>query len=44
LAPVFVGLYQINATVPTLSATGNIPLTFKLGGTPGAHALAIALQ
>ncbi len=38
LAPGFVGLYQINATVPTLSA-GNQPVIITIGGTQSAIAL-----
>jgi len=44
LAPGVVGLYQFNVTVPKLSAGGNVPLTFTLGGASGAQALSIAVE
>jgi len=42
LAPSFTGLYQFDVTVPSV-ATGAQPLTFTLGGNPGAQKLNIAV-
>lgn len=44
LAPDFTGLYQFNIVVPAGTGSGAIPLTFALGGTPGAQTLFIAAQ
>ena len=43
-APGFVGLYQINVTVPNVAASDAVPLTFSLGGTNGPQTLFIAIQ
>jgi uncharacterized protein (TIGR03437 family) len=42
LAPSFTGLYQFDITVPSVAA-GAQPLTFTLGGNPGAQKLNIAV-
>jgi uncharacterized protein (TIGR03437 family) len=42
LAPSFTGLYQFDIAVPSVAA-GAQPLTFTLGGTPGAQKLNIAV-
>jgi uncharacterized protein (TIGR03437 family) len=42
LAPSFTGLYQFDITVPSVMA-GTQPLTFTLGGNPGAQKLNIAV-
>ncbi len=44
LAPNFVGLYQFNVTVPAVANNDLVPLTFKLGGTPGKQTLFTAVQ
>lgn len=44
LAPLFVGLYQFNVVVPNIAAGDAIPLTFTLGGAPGAQVLYTAVQ
>lgn len=44
LAPGFVGLYQINVVVPQVADNDAVPLTFTLGGTPGAQTLYIAVH
>jgi uncharacterized protein (TIGR03437 family) len=44
LAPQETGLYQFNITVPSVPAGSAVPLTFTLGGTPGAQTLDIAVQ
>jgi uncharacterized protein (TIGR03437 family) len=44
LAPAAVGLYQFNATVPTVPASDTVPLTFTLGGAPGTQTLYIPVQ
>jgi uncharacterized protein (TIGR03437 family) len=44
LAPNFVGLYQFDVTVPQVAAGNAVPVTFTLGGTPGAQTLNIAVQ
>jgi uncharacterized protein (TIGR03437 family) len=43
-APGYVGLYQINVTVPTVTASDSVPLTFTLGGASGPQNLFIAVQ
>jgi uncharacterized protein (TIGR03437 family) len=43
LAPNFMGLYQLNVVVPNVAASSTVPLTFTLGETAGAQALAIAV-
>jgi uncharacterized protein (TIGR03437 family) len=43
-APGYVGLYQINVTVPNVAASDSVPLTFTLGGTSGPQNLFIAVQ
>jgi uncharacterized protein (TIGR03437 family) len=43
-APGYVGLYQINVTVPSVAASDTVPLTFTLGGTSGPQNLVIAIQ
>jgi uncharacterized protein (TIGR03437 family) len=44
LAPGYVGLYQFNLTVPEVASSDLVPLTFTLGGAPGAQTLYIAVQ
>lgn len=44
LAPGLVGLYQFNVTVPTVTASDTIPVTFTLGGIPGTQTLYTAVQ
>jgi uncharacterized protein (TIGR03437 family) len=44
LAPNFVGLYQFNVVVPSVSNNDLVPLTFNLGGVPVPHALFIAVR
>jgi uncharacterized protein (TIGR03437 family) len=44
LAPGFVGLYQFNLTVPTVTASDTIPVTFTLGGIAGTQTLYTAVQ
>jgi uncharacterized protein (TIGR03437 family) len=44
LTPGFVGLYQINVVVPSVSASDQVPVTFSLAGTPGTQELYIAIQ
>jgi uncharacterized protein (TIGR03437 family) len=39
LAPGYVGLYQFNVVVPSIGATNAAPVTFSLGGVPGAQTL-----
>jgi uncharacterized protein (TIGR03437 family) len=43
LAPLAVGLYQFNVTVPTVAASDVVPVTFTLGGTPGTQTLYTAV-
>lgn len=40
----FVGLYQFNIVVPNVPANDFTPISFTLGGVPGAQALYIAVQ
>jgi uncharacterized protein (TIGR03437 family) len=44
LAPSAVGLYQFNVTVPNIPGDDFVPLTFMIGGVPGAQTLYIAVQ
>lgn len=44
LAPGFVGLYQFDIVVPQVPDNLLTPLTFTLGGVPGAQTLYIAVQ
>jgi uncharacterized protein (TIGR03437 family) len=44
LAPSEVGLYQFNVVVPSVNSSDMVPLTFKLGGTPGTQTLYIPVQ
>ena len=44
LAPGFIGLYQFNVIVPSVTAGDAIPVTFTLNGTPGSQTLFIAIQ
>jgi uncharacterized protein (TIGR03437 family) len=43
LAPGYVGLYQINVTVPTLPANDLTPVKFTLGSTGSTQNLFIAI-
>ena len=43
-APGFVGLYQINVTVPLIADNDAVPFSFNLGGTPGTQTLFIAVH
>ena len=43
LSPNFVGLYQINAVIPNVSAGDAVPLTGTLGGVPLSQTLYIAV-
>ncbi len=43
LAPLAVGLYQFNVTVPTVAASDVLPVTFTLGGTAGTQTLYTAV-
>ncbi|MBV9401988.1 MAG: hypothetical protein JO062_28700 [Bryobacterales bacterium] len=44
LAPSAVGLYQFNVTVPSVSSSDLVPLTFTLNGANGSQTLYIAVQ
>ena len=44
LAPLATGLYQFNITVPSVPVGSAVPLTFRLGGTPVAQTLYLAVQ
>jgi len=44
LAPNLVGVYQFNVTVPAVPDNDLVPLTFKLGGVPGAQTLFTAVH
>jgi uncharacterized protein (TIGR03437 family) len=44
LAPSYTGLYQFNITVPSVAASGAVPLTFTVDGVNGAQTLYIAVQ
>jgi uncharacterized protein (TIGR03437 family) len=37
-------LYQFNVTVPAVADNNLVPLTFSLGGVPGAQTLYIAVH
>lgn len=39
-----VGLYQFNVMVPSVPASNKVPVTFTLGGVPGAQTLYTAVQ
>jgi len=43
LAPLAVGLYQFNLVVPNVAASDAVPVSFTLGGTPGAQTLYTAV-
>jgi uncharacterized protein (TIGR03437 family) len=43
LAPGYVGLYQVNATVPTDAPSGNQPVVISVGGVQ-SKAAAIPVQ
>ncbi len=44
LAPGAVGLYQFNLTVPNISGSDSVPVTFNVGGISGTQVLYIAVQ
>jgi uncharacterized protein (TIGR03437 family) len=44
LAPGFVGLYQFNIVVPSVPNNDQTPVTFTLGGVPGAQTLYVAVH
>jgi uncharacterized protein (TIGR03437 family) len=44
LAPGYVGLYQFNLVVPQVPDDDLVPLTFTLGGAPGAQTLYTAVH
>lgn len=44
LAPNFVGLYQINAVVPSIANSDRVPLTFTLGGVAGTQTLVTSVH
>ncbi len=44
LAPGYVGLYQINLVVPTITSNNAVPLAFTLDGAAGPQNLVIAVQ
>jgi uncharacterized protein (TIGR03437 family) len=44
LAPSLVGVYQFNVTVPTVADSDLVPLSFELGGVPGAQTLFTAVH
>jgi uncharacterized protein (TIGR03437 family) len=39
----YLGLYQFNVTVPDISASDSVPLTFTVNGAPGPQTLLIAI-
>ena len=43
LAPGYVGLYQFNVVVPTVSASDSVPLSFTLGNLSGTQKLFLAI-
>lgn len=43
LAPTFVGLYQFDVVVPSISASNAAPVTFTLGGVSGTQKLYLAI-
>jgi len=44
LAPGFVGLFQLNISVPANSSTGIVPLTLTINGVPSQDNVYIAVQ
>ncbi len=44
LAPGFVGLYQVNVTVPAGLAAGDAPLVLSQGGIPSADGVTVAVR
>ena len=44
LAPSYIGLYQINVTVPDSTPEGDLPLTFTLNGMDSAQTLVIEVK
>jgi len=44
LAPSFVGLYEFNITVPSVSSNDLTPVTFTLNGQPAVQTMYIAIQ
>jgi uncharacterized protein (TIGR03437 family) len=44
LAPSFVGLYQFNIVVPTVTVNNAVPISFSLNGVKGSQTLYIAVQ
>ncbi len=44
LAPGYVGLYQFNVTVPNVTPSDTVPITYSLGGVPGPQNLVTAIQ
>jgi len=44
LAPSLIGLYQFNVTVPNVTASDAVPVTFTLAGVAGTQTLYIAVQ
>jgi uncharacterized protein (TIGR03437 family) len=43
LAPNFVGLYQFNVVVPSVSANDAVPITFTLGGASSTQTFSLAI-
>jgi uncharacterized protein (TIGR03437 family) len=43
LAPDLVGLYQVNVSIPAITPSNQVPLTFTLGQTNGAQTLYVAV-
>jgi uncharacterized protein (TIGR03437 family) len=44
LAPNYVGLYQFNVVVPSISDSDAVPLAFNLGGVQGSQTLYTAVK
>ena len=44
LASGYVGLYQFNVAVPSITASDKVPVTFTLGGVPGTQTFYTAVQ
>ncbi len=44
LAPGFVGLYQFNVTIPSVTASNPVPFSFSLEGVAGTQTLFTAVQ
>jgi uncharacterized protein (TIGR03437 family) len=44
LAPNYVGLYQFNVLVPSVSSSSTVPFSFTLGGVAGSQTLYTAVQ